>query len=311
MGLIEKLAVVARRIFPEKFLRNLDRRLGSTNIALSADEYIGVVILASILIGFVVGFLCMIFGLPAPFLLAILSVLLTIPALSQGVPYYLIQRRAAEIERSLPDVFRQMASLLRAGVGVEAAMEDIVRSNYGVVSDEFDRALTQIRRGRKLDSAFLAMARRSNSPLCDRAFRLIVEGIERGAALASVLDSVSTDTREVHAIQRERRATTTQQVMFLLAVSLFLVPFIIGLGFRIIGTPVAGPVQSPPFPKEMGTIAMLYIMIQASICSLAVGVIRYGKISKGLTRTVPYAIISLVVFHIAQIIIGGVIPAGA
>ncbi len=312
MGLVKKMAAFVKRVFPEKFLRNLDRRLESTKIALAAEEYVGTTLLVTIVVGVAVGFIGMVLRLPipAPFL-ALLAAFVTFPVLTLGVPHYLAQRRAAELEKALPDALRQMASTLRAGVGIDATMDDIVKSKYGVLSDEFDRVVTEIRRGRSLSSALLALARRSNSPLYERAFHLIVEGIERGAALASVLDSVSTDIKEVHAIQRERRAATMQQVLFLLVVALFAVPFIVGLTVAVSGVQTGGgpAAVGAGLPAEMSTIALAYIVIQALICSLAVGVIRYGRMMKGLTFAVPFMIISAIVFRIAQTIIGGMGPA--
>ncbi len=308
MSVLKKMAAFAKRVFPEKFLQSLNRRLESTKIALAAEEYVGVALLATILVGVTAGFMGILlnFPLPAP-LLAIIVAVATFPALTIGVPYYLAQRRAAELESVLPDALRQMASTLRAGVGIDAAMDDIVKSKYGTLSDEFDRVVTEIRRGRTLDNALLALARRSNSPLYERAFHLIVEGIERGGALANVLDAVSTDIKETHAIQRERRAATMQQVLFLLAVALFAVPFIVGLTVAVTGIQVGrGPVTGSGLPAEMSTIAMMYIVIQALICSLAVGVIRYGKMLKGLTFAVPFVMVSAVVFYVAQNIIGGI-----
>ena len=311
MGLTTKMAAFVKRTFPEKFLANIDRRLESTKILLAAEEYVGITLLATIVLCVVVGFVGLFLRLPIPpFLLVPVVGIVSFPALTLWAPRYLAQRRAAELERVLPDALRQMASTLRAGVGIDATLDDIAKSRYGALSDEFGRVVTEVKRGRTLESALLALARRSNSPLYERAFRLIVEGIERGAALASVLDAVAGDIKEVHAIQRERRSATTQQVMFLFAVALFAVPFIVGLtvgvgGITIGGGPAAGGGGLPP---EMGTIAMAYIMIQAFICGLAVGVIRYGQMSRGLGYSIIFVIASVVVFSLAQGIIAGMAP---
>jgi len=233
------------------------------------------------------------------------------PMLMLGVPYYLTQRRVAELDLMLPDALRQMASTLRAGVGIDAAMDDIVKSKYGPLSREFERAVMEIRRGRALGGALLALARRSNSLLYERAFHLIVEGIERGAAIANVLDAVSEDAREVQAIQRERRASTMQQVLFLFVVALFAAPLIAGLTVAVGGmfTETAGATAVTALPPEVSTIVMLYIVIQAFICALAVGVIRYGQMSKGLMFTFPFMLIAAGVFFVARILIGFVVPA--
>ena len=83
MGLIKKMTAFAKRVFPEKFLQNLDRRLESTKIALTAEEYVGVTLLATIIVGLAAGFIGMLlkFPLPAP-LFAILVAVATFPGLT-------------------------------------------------------------------------------------------------------------------------------------------------------------------------------------------------------------------------------------
>lgn len=322
MGLVERAAKFAGRILPQRFLIQTERRLESTNIALSAEEYSGIALLVSLIAGgglFLGGFILSL-PLPSP-IFAVIGFGGAFIALSIFLPYYLAQRRTRELESSLPDALRQMASTLRAGVGMSAAMEDISGSGYGPLSEEFERAVVEIRRGRQMNDALLALARRSNSDLIKRAFRLIVEGIERGAALADVLDSVSKDAREIQTVQRERKAATTQQVMFLMMASIFAAPFIIGLVMEVSGMfggmgqaagggaapggmPGAMAGGSQALPPVMGTIAMGFVAIQAIICSLAVGVIRYGRLMKGITFTVPFLLGAVGVYYGARIAAG-------
>ena len=312
MGIVEKIAVVVKRVFPKGFLSDIELKLESTNIALTAEEFVATALLITLGICIGIGLVGAFLG-PPTYVISILliSIALIFPMLMLGVPYYLTQRRVAELDRMLPDALRQTASTLRAGIGIDAAMEDIVKSKYGPLSREFDRAVMEIRRGRALGSALLALARRSNSLLYERAFHLIVEGVERGAAVAGVLDAVSEDVREVQAIQRERRASTMQQVLFLFVVALFAAPLIAGLTVAVGGmfTETAGATAITALPPEVSTIVMLYIVIQAFICALAVGVIRYGQMSKGLTFTFPFMLIAAGVFFAARTLIGLVFPA--
>ncbi|MEA1904903.1 MAG: type II secretion system F family protein [Candidatus Hadarchaeota archaeon] len=309
MGIVERTAAFVKKIFPQDFLKETDLRLESTNIVLSAEEYIGSTVLISIPIAIVTLLLGFILGSPLLMILTILVFITTFSGLSYVLPYYLTQRRVRELERVLPDGLRQMASTLRAGLGIDAAMDDIAKSGYGALSREFERAVVEIRRGRALENALKALARRSSSPLYKRAFHLITEGIERGAAIADVLDSVSTDARQIQTVQRERRAATTQQVLFLLVAAIFAAPLIAGIvievgsGFTALGDQTTG------LPTEVSTIVMLYIAIQAFICALAVGVIRYGQMMKGFMFVVPFIIGAVIMFYVAQILIGFVMPA--
>jgi flagellar protein FlaJ len=314
MSIISSLAAFVSRVFPGKFLAGLDRTLASTKIALAVDEYVATSMLISIVLGVVVGIIGAIMSLPLPpIVLAPVVGIVAFLALVLFVPRYLAQRRAEELERVLPDALRQMASTLRAGVSIDAALEDISKSNYGELSREFDRVVSEVKRGRTLESALLALARRSNAPLYERAFHLIVEGIERGAALANVLDSVANDAKEVGVIQRERRTSTQQPVMFLYAVALFAAPFIIGItvGVGNIKVGGAGGAGSAGFPPEIATIAMIYVMIQAFVCGIAVGVIRFGKMTKGIGYSIMFLIASTIVFNLASGLAGSMGPASA
>jgi flagellar protein FlaJ len=303
MGIVERAAAVVKRIFPQKFLNNVERRLSLTNIALAAEEYIGITLLAIVGIYLVIGVMAVFIALPVSALLLILvAVLAVFPALTIGVPYYLAQRRVAELERMLPDALRQMASTLRVGIGIDAALEDLIKSKYGALSREFERAVMEIRRGRQLNSALRALAHRSNSLLYERAFGLIVEGIERGAALADVLDAVSSDIREVHGIQRERKTATTQQVIFLLATALIAAPLIMGLTIAI-GEGLMKASTKAILPDGMGIIIFLFVVIQAVISSLAVGVVRYGQMMKGVTFSIPFVAVATCMFYIARFLV--------
>jgi pilus assembly protein TadC len=300
MGVLGRAAAAVRRIFPKKFLDSTERRLRSTNIALAAEEYIGIALLVIVGICVAISVIGVVVILPIPTpLLVLLIVLVMFPALTIGIPYYLAQRRAAELERLLPDALRQIASTLRAGIGIDAALEDIAKLKYGALSQEFERTVMEIRKGRQLNSALLALAHRSNSPLFERAFGLIVEGIERGAALADVLDAVSADIREVHTIQRERKTATTQQVLFLVATALIAAPLIMGLTIAI-GEGLMKMSAKAILPDGMSGVVLLFVIIQAVISSLAIGVIRYGRMMRGGTFIVPFVIVAIFMFYVAR-----------
>ena len=57
MGLVERAAALARRLLPERMLEGVDRRLLSTGILLSAEEYVGICLLLSLVGGAVAGVL--------------------------------------------------------------------------------------------------------------------------------------------------------------------------------------------------------------------------------------------------------------
>jgi flagellar protein FlaJ len=291
--MVSKRIAQLGRLLPESFRINLDRRLASTRMAFTAEEFAGLSLLLSLFLSALAGVMGGILFSPVLFLSfpALFPVLFLVLVLV--IPYQRAKKRAAELERDLPDALRHMASVLRAGVGVEEALTEISKSKYGALSEEFGRVVAEVKKGRSLASALLAFGKRSFSPLCERTARLIVEGVERGAGLADVLDAVATDAIEIRAIQRERIAVTTQQVLFLMVVSVLAAPFVIGLALSITTIGV-GPQKGGGVTAQLSLPVTIYIAIEAFISGLAVGIIRYGSAGKGLRYSflfVPMAVL--------------------
>ncbi len=295
----------------------MEKKLRSTNIAFSGSEYCGLSLLIGILaaIGIYAASFFITFPILPGLVYALVIFALVFLVLTYMLPYFLIESRVSEMEHSLPDALRQMSTALKAGVSMDEALEDVAQSNYGALSEEFERTLAQVRRGRPMKGALRGMATRSGSDLVQRAFFLVVEGMERGAELADVLDAVSKDIREVHTVQRERKSTTTQQVMFLLAASLFAAPFITGLVFELSGVfsevgatggGGEGQVQmgGEILPPGTGVVLIIFIALQAAITSMAVGVIRYGEVRKGLMYIPLFVPAAVGVFYGAKVALG-------
>jgi len=299
------------RILPESFRVNLDRRLASTRMAFTAEEFAGLSLLLSLFLSALAGavaalFLSPVFFMLFPVLFPVLFLLLV-----WAIPYQRAKKRAAELERELPDALRHMASVLRAGVGVEEALTEVSRSKYGALSEEFGRIVAEVKKGRSLASAILAFGKRSFSPLCERTSRLIVEGVERGAGLADVLEAVATDALEVRSIQRERISVTTQQVLFLMVVSVMASPFVIGLALSI--TSMGGPTMggASGMVAQLSFPVTVYTAIQAFISGLAVGIIRYGSASKGLRYSVLFVPMAVLIMRVSGLAVRFITPLSA
>ncbi len=108
-----------------------------------------------------------------------------------------------------------MHPLLRAGVGIETALEDISKQGGGPLNDELKRAVIEIKIGSTFDDALLSMGERLKSKTLDRTFRMILEGKRVGGSLSDVIETVAEDLRSVLALKRERKANVMMSVMFL------------------------------------------------------------------------------------------------
>lgn len=127
-------------------------------------------------IGLVVGILIFMMALMIFFL----------PRMKQG-------SKSTEAARELPFALRQMATELRAGIGLHDSMRSIATSGYGPLSEEFSRALEEIRYGETTEKALLDMSDRINSEGMERAIHQITRTLTSGGDLAKTLTVIADD----------------------------------------------------------------------------------------------------------------------
>ena len=129
-----------------------------------------------VLIGVVFGMLI--------FLLSIMIIFL--PKLQKG-------KSSSEASKELPYALRQMATELRAGVGLHESMRSVALSGYGPLSEEFARTLEEIRYGETTENALLDMSERINSDGLTRAVHQITRTLSSGGDLSKTLNVIAED----------------------------------------------------------------------------------------------------------------------
>ncbi len=131
---------------------------------------------------------------------------------------------------------------------------------------------------------------------------IIIEALEKGAPMSDVLVNVANDVREILRIQQERKASTGMQVMFFIITSGFVGPLILGIVLQIMSS-MSSPELGVAFPvKILSQIFLLFVIIQAVLSGLGIGVIREGKYSAGLKYSGMLIVLSFLVFKMAQLI---------
>ena len=103
-------------------------------------------------------------------------------------------RRSSDTSKELPFALRQMATELRAGLGLHESMRSVALSGYGPLSEEFARTLEEIRYGETTEKALLDMGERINSEGLNRAIYQITRTLSSGGDLAKTLNVIAEDT---------------------------------------------------------------------------------------------------------------------
>ncbi|HHT19101.1 MAG: type II secretion system F family protein [Euryarchaeota archaeon] len=287
------------RVFPDKWMIRLQETLIRSGMYVKASDLITLLLGVGIITGgfLTVAFLALgqnpitafILGLVAPtgFIFAYL--------------FFMMERRIDAIEQGTPDFLRQISSLLRSGVGVETAMEDISKHGEGPLTDELKRAVIEIKIGSTFEDALLGMSERLKSKTLDRTFRMIIEGRRVGGSLADVVETVAEDLRAVLALQRERKANVMMSVMFLLIAAVIAAPFALGM-IMAYSSFIEAAGKANPLAGAAETSAFGYIIIHSIIAGILMGIVLYGSPRKGVKFAILLAPAATGIFWLMGII---------
>jgi flagellar protein FlaJ len=304
---VEKMAIIPTalspvsksldNLLPDKYLVIIQENLIRSGMYVKASDLMTLVILGGVVFGLLGLVLFIAIGINP--LIGMIVGLLTPVGIIFGWLFFLMERRVDAIEQTTPDFLRQIASLLRAGIGIETALEDISKQGGGPLNDELKRAVIEIKIGSTFDDALLSMGDRLKSKTLDRTFRMILEGKRVGGSLSDVIETVAEDLRSVLALKRERRANVMMSVMFLIIAAIIAAPF--ALGMIMIYSGFIGTLGKPnPLYDASYLAASGYIIIHSIIAGLLIGIVLYGSARKGVKFSLILAPVAFGIFYVIK-----------
>ncbi|HVN54307.1 MAG TPA: type II secretion system F family protein [Anaerolineaceae bacterium] len=196
-----------RRVEKSSFGDNIAKELARADLKFKPAEYIALMIIAAILVGFIawylggkyliVGLLGAVFGLFLPRMYV---------RREQS-------RRLVRFNEQLGDMLNLMVNGLRAGYSTMQAMEAVSRELPAPISDEFRRVVQEMQLGLPMERALDNLLRRIPSEDLDLVITAINVQREVGGNLAEILDTISYTIRERVRIKGEIRVLTAQVMM--------------------------------------------------------------------------------------------------
>lgn len=147
----------------------------------------GISFIVVFLLMVILGFGILIGGAFGLVILMMSVVIIFLPNMKRG-------SRSNEASRELPFALRQMATELRAGIGMHDSMRSVALSGYGALSEEFARALEEIKYGETTEKALTDMSDRIDSEGLKRAVYQITRTLSSGGDLAKTLNVIAEDT---------------------------------------------------------------------------------------------------------------------
>jgi flagellar protein FlaJ len=282
-------------VLPERYIVIMQENLIRSGMYVKASDLMTLMIIAGLIFGVIGLFSFALIGINI--VVGLLVGFLTPSIIVLGWLFFSMERRVDAIEQNTPDFLRQISSLLRAGVGIETALEDISKQGGGPLTAELKRAVIEIKIGSSFDDALLSMGERLKSKTLDRTFRMILEGKRVGGSLSDVIETVAEDLRAVLALKRERRANVMMSVMFLIIAAVIAAPFALGM-IMIYAHFIASLGKVNPLLGAASVSAAGYIIIHSIIAGLLIGIVLYGSARKGVKFSLLLVPVAYGIFYV-------------
>lgn len=236
--LLEKSSRALRRFLPSKKASSLSRKLllAGNPYNLTPNEFL----LLQYGLTLVLPILVFLFALPAG-LDGSVTLLAMAGAAIAGymVPDYYLKMKAAarkeEIERTLPDVLDLLTVSVEAGLGFDAALVKVVEKVKGVLAEEFNRVLQEVKMGKPRREALRDMAQRCGSDELMSFVGAVIQADQLGVSIGNVLRLQSEQMRSKRRQKAEEKAMKAP-IKMLIPLIIFIFPtiFIVVLGPALI-----------------------------------------------------------------------------
>lgn len=119
----------------------------------------------------------------------------------------------AEVEAKAPELFYDLSEQVKASGSIVKALKRVSRHEYGTISDEVCRMLSEIEEeGYDIASALRAMALRTKNRYVDRSVSVIIEALTTSSNLESILKAVASEGRLAQSLKKERQAGISSSV---------------------------------------------------------------------------------------------------
>ena len=175
----------------------------------------------------------------------ILSVFATFFAYSLAVYYcvllgYLLYNNGRykvieeDIERDLPEFIDNLVSNLKGGVSIEKAILKSVRYEQKSLLREVTLINEKIMMGDDVSKVLEEFRARFSSPVINRTFLLIGEGVRGGGNLTSPLERISENLKRVYFLDEEIKNSSAGFSMVIRGIALVLAPLLFALALTIL-----------------------------------------------------------------------------
>ncbi|MFH0986987.1 MAG: type II secretion system F family protein [Candidatus Micrarchaeota archaeon] len=225
------------------------------------------------------------------------------------LPFVIVQymqfKKAREVEEYLPDFLRDTAESIKAGMPIPKAIEAASYGHYGALSKTMKVTAAQISWGVPLEDALLDFARKIKSKMVRQTVLIIIESHTSGGEIADILETVSTDIKQLQMIETQRKSKIRVYLISIYFIFFLFLGIIIALTVTFIpATPdlsaaagVLGGSATNMGEEDFKNFFFNLCMIEAFFAGIIGGQMGEGNIIAGFKHSVILVVITMIVFQ--------------
>ncbi len=233
--------------------------------------------------------------------------------------FFKADKRTRQVEDSLPDALQLMASNLNAGMTPFQAMKVAARDEFGALKDEFDYATTKALGTESFAHALLNIGKRVNSPVLERAMKLISSALKSGGHLAILLEDLAEDIAETKSLKNEMITNTKTYSMFIMFTIIVGAPLLLAISVHFVQIVTdmksSANISASEFgleflsmdlgltPEFLTKMAVVILFVTSLLACMLFGVIQTGKEKYGFKFAPMVVMASLILFAVSKILI--------
>jgi flagellar protein FlaJ len=211
---------------------------------------------------------------------------------------------------------------IKSGMTTDRAFILSARPEFGPLQRELSRAGKEILAGNEIRYALLGMTTRIKSQLFERTIRLILEGIESGGELSSLLQQTAEDIQTTRLVTNEVRSNVLMYAIFIFFAVGFGAPLLFGIStylvsqistqfstFQVVGpTGEAAAAGLKIAPGFLVTFALVALTVSSFFGGLIIGIVKGGSERNGFKFIPLLIVVSFVVFFIVRTTVSTIFP---
>ena len=240
-----------------------------------------------------------------------------------------IFNRTLAVEEVLPDYLQLASANISAGMPIDRALWFAVRPRFGILAKEIEDVAKSTVSGEDLKTALVRFTEKYDSVLLKRSINLLLEGMEAGGELASLLNKVSMNIQETRILKKEMAANVMTYAIFIGFASIAAAPILFGLSGQllIIIQGIMGMLgQNGAAGGGMFTLSLnadsiaigdfrifsiATLFVTSLFSSFIISVIRKGNVKEGMRFIPIFIVATLALYFVASwllsLLLGGML----